>query len=268
MIISLTLGLFIGITLGLTGAGGGILAVPALVFGMGWTIQKATPVALIAVAGSAALGAIAAFRKNQVRYKAATLMALSGIPFTAVGLHIAQMIPQRILLMIFSTVMLIVAIRLLKQRHTQRLNQLMGINEAPCQISPENGKFIWTIPTAILLGSTGATAGLMTGMLGVGGGFVIVPMMRKLTNMNMQSIVATSLMVIALVGFGGIITALANGVSLPLEITVLFAIATALGMTIGRSIVSYIPDHLVQLGFSYILILVACSLLLKAALTI
>lgn len=268
MIISLILGLLIGITLGLTGAGGGILAVPALVFGMGWSIQKATPVALIAVAGSAALGAIAAFRKNLVRYKAATLMALSGIPFTAVGLYIAQMIPQRVLLIVFSCVMLIVAIRLLKQRHTHRLNELITIDEAPCQINPDSGKFIWTIPTALLLAGTGATTGLMTGMLGVGGGFVIVPMMRKLTNMTMQSVIATSLMVIALVGVGGIIAALSNGATLPIQITVLFALATAVGMTIGRSTVSYIPDHLVQLGFSYILILVACSMLLKAVLNI
>lgn len=58
MLISLVLGSIVGAVLGLTGAGGGILAVPALVVGMGWPMQQATPVALVAVAGSAALGAL------------------------------------------------------------------------------------------------------------------------------------------------------------------------------------------------------------------
>ncbi|NIE88178.1 TSUP family transporter, partial [Burkholderia sp. Tr-860] len=67
MTIALILGALVGAVLGLTGAGGGILAVPALVAGLGWTIQQATPVALIAVAGSAAIGALEAFRRRLVR---------------------------------------------------------------------------------------------------------------------------------------------------------------------------------------------------------
>ena len=66
----------IGAMLGLTGAGGGILAVPAIVVGMGWPMQQATPVALIAVASSAGIGALEAFRKRLVRYRAAFCMAL------------------------------------------------------------------------------------------------------------------------------------------------------------------------------------------------
>jgi uncharacterized protein len=62
MLTSLILGAIVGAVLGLTGAGGGILAVPALVAGMGWPMQQATPVALVAVAGSAAIGALEAFR--------------------------------------------------------------------------------------------------------------------------------------------------------------------------------------------------------------
>jgi uncharacterized membrane protein YfcA len=77
MLISLILGALVGAVLGLTGAGGGILAVPALVVGFGWTMQQATPVALIAVAGSAAVGAIEGLRRGLVRYKAAVLMAVA-----------------------------------------------------------------------------------------------------------------------------------------------------------------------------------------------
>lgn len=266
MLISLLLGVLIGITLGLTGAGGGILAVPALVFGMGWSVQKATPVALIAVAASAALGAIQAFRQKLVRYKAAVLMATSGIPFTLLGSYIAQYLPARFMLVIFATVMLLVAIRLLKKLYLDKLEQQNPQDAAPCKTNPESGRFIWSWPTGLWLGSTGAVAGLMTGLLGVGGGFIIVPIMRKLTTLSTQAIIATSLLVITLVSTGSIISALIHGAVIPLQVTLFFMLATAIGMTVGRGILPYLPDRAIQQGFAYILILVSCSLLLKAAL--
>jgi uncharacterized membrane protein YfcA len=67
MVISLILGILVGAILGLTGAGGGILAVPALVAGMGLSMQQAAPMALVAVAGSAVLGALEGLRKKLVR---------------------------------------------------------------------------------------------------------------------------------------------------------------------------------------------------------
>ena len=74
----------------------------------------------------------------------------------------------------------------------------------------------------------------MTGLLGVGGGFVIVPMLRRFTNVSMQGIVATSLHVIALVGLTGVVSALIHGASLPPGLTASFTAATACGMPVGR----------------------------------
>ena len=115
MVISLILGILVGAILGLTGAGGGILAVPALVAGMGLSMQQAAPMALVAVAGSAVLGALEGLRKKLVRYRAAMLMAITGVPFTLVGLHVAQAIPQHWLMGLFGVIMLIVGVRLLLQ---------------------------------------------------------------------------------------------------------------------------------------------------------
>ena len=86
MLISLILGVLVAAVLGLTGAGGGILAVPALVAGLGWSMQHAAPVALIAVAGGAGIAAIGGFRRKLVRYRAAALMAVAGIPVFTAGL--------------------------------------------------------------------------------------------------------------------------------------------------------------------------------------
>jgi uncharacterized membrane protein YfcA len=194
MEISLILGIVVGAVLGLTGAGGGILAAPALVAGMGWSMQQAAPVALIAVAGGAALGAVEGLRKGLVRYKAALVMVISGLPFVSIG----------------------------------------------------------------------AFTGFMTGLLGVGGGFVIVPMLRRFTNMSMHGIVATSLMVIALVGSGGVVAAVVHGIVLPLQTTALFALATAIGMLLGRQLAAHTVERHIQLGFSLVLIVVASGLFYKA----
>lgn len=263
MFTSLILGAIVGAVLGLTGAGGGILAVPALVAGMGWTMQQATPVALVAVAGSAAIGALEAFRQRLVRYRAALLMAMAGVPLTSLGVRIAHALPQRVLLALFAAVMLVVAARLLAQ--TVRRGRTSYTDSRLCvgHINPNTGQLIWSWTTAGALAATGALTGLMTGLLGVGGGFIIVPMLRKLTDVSMHGIVATSLMVIALVGSGGVVATVLHGTPLPLGLTVWFSLATAAGMVAGRLASHRLSALHVQLGFASVLICVALGLVTK-----
>jgi hypothetical protein len=104
----------------------------------------------------------------------------------------------------------------------------------------------------------------MTGLLGVGGGFVMVPMLRRFTNVSMHGIVATSLLVIALVGSAGVLTALRHGGLASTQVTLLFAAATALGMLLGRFLARHLAERHVQYGFATILVLVAGGLLLKS----
>jgi uncharacterized membrane protein YfcA len=266
MLTSLILGAIVGAVLGLTGAGGGILAVPALVAGMGWPIQQATPVALVAVAGSAAIGALEAFRRRLVRYRAALFMAAAGVPLTSLGVRLAHAIPQRVLLALFATVMLVVAARLLSQ--ALRRGHANGADSRFCvgRLNPDTGRLIWSWTTAAALAATGALTGLMTGLLGVGGGFIIVPLLRRLTDVSMHGIVATSLMVIALVGCGGVIATVLHGAPLPVELTLWFSLATAVGMVAGRLVSHRLSAPHVQVGFAGALICVALGLMAKAAL--
>ena len=85
LIISVFLGALVGIVMGLTGAGGGILAVPLLVFGMHLTILEASPVALLAVCTAAAVGAFFGLKANRVRQRASLLIAGSGILMAPLG---------------------------------------------------------------------------------------------------------------------------------------------------------------------------------------
>jgi len=101
----------------------------------------------------------------------------------------------------------------------------------------------------------------MSGLLGVGGGFIIVPLLRRFTNVAMHGVVATSLLVIALVGAGSVVSAVAQGVTLPATVTGLFAVATAAGMVAGRALAGRMQALHVQRGFALVLIAVALGLL-------
>jgi uncharacterized membrane protein YfcA len=264
MTVSLVLGIFIGALMGLTGAGGGILAVPALVAGMGWSMQQAAPVALIAVAGSAAIGALEGFRRKLVRYRAGLWMAVVGVPFTYIGSMAAHNMSQRWLMGLFGIVMLFVAFRLLRHKRPESAQESSAETEKPGKLNPETGRFDWTSPIFVLVGAIGAATGFMTGLLGVGGGFVIVPLLHRYTNVSMHGIVATSLFVISLVGFGGVATALLHGAVLPLDICLFFSGATAVGMLIGRFLSGYLSAHRIQQGFATVLVGVALLLVFKA----
>jgi uncharacterized membrane protein YfcA len=258
MLTVLVFGLCVGIVLGLTGAGGGILAVPALVFSQGWTVAQAAPIGLLAVTGAAMVGAGEGFYHKLVRYRAAFLMALAGVPMTPLGLAVAQSVSARWLAALFGLTMLIVAIRLLK-RAPERHEAM-----APCHINPDTGRLQWTVKTAFILSLIGAFTGFLTGLLGVGGGFVLVPALRKLTDISMHGIVATSLLVIALVGSGSIMVSVLQGNHFPMAVALPFIIATAMGMFFGRLLIRHLPQLVVQRLFAVLVIGVAGLMFYRA----
>jgi uncharacterized membrane protein YfcA len=259
----LVLGIFIGAIMGLTGAGGGILAVPVLVAGMHWSMQQAAPVALIAVAAGAAVGAIDGFRQRLVRYKAAILMAICGIPVTRLGQYWAHLLPQFLLMGGFALLMLAVSSRFYKQSKQTQVNPEEDTLRLAF-ISNDTGKFIWTPVAALVLAAIGMLTGLMTGLLGVGGGFLIVPLMRRFTHLAIPGIVATSLFVITLVGSGGVANALLAGAELPVVETSSFVGAMIGGMLIGRRVSRKLQAWQVQRGFALLLFAVSLYMLGKA----
>lgn len=265
MIIPLFLGMLVGAIQGLTGAGGGILAVPVLMTSLGWTMQQAAPVALFAVAASAAIGAIEGLSRRIVRYKAGLLMAIAGVPFTGLGTRIARSMPQEWLMVVFASLLLLVAARLFRQTRLLAIQSEEPTPAALARISADTGRFVWTRTTALVLGGIGVVTGFMAGLLGVGGGFVIVPMLRRFTDLGMHGIVATSLFVIALVGTGGVASALAYGAVLPWMATLLFAGAAVVGMLTARIAGRRLSPLHVQRAFASLLVVVACGFFAKAA---
>lgn len=263
----IVLGVLVGLLLGLTGAGGGILAIPALTLGLGWSLLEATPVALLAVGISAAVGALDGLRKGLVRYKAAGLMASAGWLASPLGLHLAKLLPGSALMAMFGCVMVFVSGRMFMQARPECRHAVEAAHDKNCRVNPSTGRLEWDAKCSTTLASIGAVSGLLTGLLGVGGGFLIVPAFRKFSDVPMHGIVATSLMVVALVSLGTVGHLLYQGFSLSGE-AVLFIGATLGGMIAGRVIAPKVSERLLQQGFAVLCAVVSVLMIGKVLMTV
>ena len=267
MTVIVLLGFTVGIILALTGAGGGILAVPLLVFGAGLSMAQAGPIGLLAVGLAAALGAVMGLKNGTVRYKAAMLIAGAGIICSPFGLWLAQRSPNRPLAILFSLVLLYVSLRVYLRATAGPADTADTAGKAqrmpPCQLDARRGKLHWTAPCARALALAGVLAGVLSGLLGVGGGFVMVPALQSYTDLTMQSIVATSLAVIALVSLAGVVASTASG-HLQWAIALPFALGSLAGMTGGRMLASRLPAQQLQKTFAIVSTVAALALFIKA----
>jgi uncharacterized membrane protein YfcA len=227
------------------------------------TVAEAAPIALSAIALAAGVGALMGLRDHILRYKAAGLMALFGLLLSPLGLWLAQRVPNGPLLILFGCVLLSVSIRLFRQAS----KDIRGIPEVaekppPCLLDPSIGKLNWNIPCARALLLSGGLAGFLSGLLGVGGGFVIVPSLKRYTNLPVQSIVATSLGVLAIISTGGTVFSAITG-NFDLLIAAPFSLGALGGLLIGMSFGKKISGPRLQQLFSLLIFAVALSLLFK-----
>lgn len=262
-LIPFALGLVSGALLGLTGAGGAIIAVPLLVFGLGLPMLDAAPVALLATAIGAATGALLGFRERILRYKAAVVMASFGLMFAPLGLWTATQLPNQPLLIIFSLVLFYVSISMYRRASEVTKGGYEENAGPPCLLDETRGKLTWTLPCFRAMIGAGALTGFLSGLLGVGGGFIIVPALKKFTNLPMRSITTTSMGVIAIVSLGSIASATVEG-TMTWDIGVPFAAGAFAGMLVGRSCGVRLNQLLLQQLFAVFAFVVACAMLIKA----
>jgi uncharacterized membrane protein YfcA len=262
--ISVGLGVFVGMMMALTGAGGGILSVPLLVFGLNLSVASAGPIGLLAIAVAGSLGAINGLRTKLLRYRAALVMATLGIVLAPVGVYLAQRIPNQPLLIAFASILIVVSIRMLIQAQQEITGNIPKERPAPpCKLDQSIGRLIWSVPCARTLMGSGAVAGFLSGLLGVGGGFIIVPALKKYTDLPMQSIVATSLGVLALISITGVTSAAVAG-HLNWSIGIPFTGGAIIGMLVGSIIAKKISGPRIQQAFAIFTFLISISLFYKA----
>jgi uncharacterized membrane protein YfcA len=227
----------------------------------------------MAIMLSAGFAAGLGLKSGIVRYKAATLLATFGVLCAPLGVYVAHQLPEKVLAILFSFVLLIVSIRSFQKFQTPTL--LIGDDcddpngcdendkeEPACAVNPATSRLFWTAPCTKRLILTGGFSGFLSGLLGVGGGFIIVPTLHSISNLETKMIVATSLAVIALVSMASAFSYAGNGAIL-WNIAIPFVSATVGGMLLGRLLHTKIPSHISVLIFSILSLIIAVLMFLN-----
>lgn len=241
LVLDLALGFGIGLSLGLMGGGGSLLTVPALVYLVGQTPQAAVTTSLAIVGANSLMGASFHRAQGTLNWKVALSFGGAGMLVSYLSAGLSRLLPEALLLVAFAVVMLLVGGLML--RH--------GNNDSAEMCAPR--------PLPVVIAS-GAGVGLMTGILGVGGGFLIVPALVMLVGLPMQMAVGTSLVVIAMNSLAGFLGHAGDGY-FNMTLTVIFTVAGLLGTFAGARLNKRLPAGKLQKVFAWFVIVLAFFLL-------
>lgn len=265
-------GIAVGVSLGLTGGGGSILAVPLLVYGLGVAPQQAVSVSLAAVGAVSVAGAIQRLVRREVELRTGVLFAISGVVGAPLGTWISEYVSDTLLLFLFAGLMLLVAVRMwIKAKRSPEeaavvrasLHRPEADTSGPaCRRDPEGRLSLTSRCLAVLLVS-GLMTGVLSGLFGVGGGFVIVPALVLLTNLNIHRAVATSLLVIGVISAAGLVSHMFAGRELEAATIVPFSIGGLLGLGLGTWGGRRISPVLMQKIFAVVIVAVAVYVIIR-----
>lgn len=231
-------GVLVGLVLGLLGAGGAIIAVPALVYLLGKDAHQATTSSLLIVGVTAAIATLAHARRGHVRWGDGLVFAAVGTLGTVLGSNVSSRMPPDVLLLVFAGLMLVVATVMFRRRCGQG-EERPGERRGP-----------------VVLAATAAGVGLLTGLLGVGGGFAVVPALVLALGYPMPVAVGTSLLVITVNSATAFLERLRTGVQLDVPVVAVFTVVAVVASLAGARLGSCVPACALQRGFSALLVVV------------
>lgn len=244
LVLDLALGFGIGLSLGLLGGGGSILTVPALVYLVGQSPQAAVTTSLAIVGANSALGASFHHAQGTVNWKVAILFGGIGMVMAYLAAGLSKLFTPALLLVAFALLMLFIGGMMILRRE----------KSSPEQAShPAHANIVLTL-------AGGAGVGLLTGVLGVGGGFLIVPALVILVGLPMDQAVGTSLVIITANSAAGLLGHLA-GNPLDLSLTLIFVSAGLAGTFVGARLAKRVPASRLRQAFALFVILLALFLL-------
>ncbi|MDX1654034.1 MAG: sulfite exporter TauE/SafE family protein [Candidatus Competibacteraceae bacterium] len=270
--LGLLFGIIIGFSLGLTGGGGSIFAVPLLVYGMQVPVHQAVGISLAAVAATATFGAINRIINAETELRIGLLFGASGILGAPAGTWIGARLPEMVLLGGFALLMLVVAVRMWRQagRHPDQAqvvragNEPDGAEDEPvCRQDPDSGRMRLTSHCTLVLLSAGFITGLLSGLFGVGGGFIIVPALLLVASLPIRRSVATSLLVIAIVSAAGVVSHALAGQHFDWSLTGLFVMGGLVGISLGNRLSRRLAGPVLQRIFAVTMIALAIFILVR-----
>ena len=233
------LALVVGVSLGVLGGGGSVLLVPSLVYGVGMDEKPAIATSLLVVAATSVVGAVASFRRGRVEARTALAFAPATMVGAALGARWAAYLEGQTLLLLFAGLMLVTAVAMWRGRA-----EAARPREA----------------SAVLVGLVGVAVGAVTGLVGAGGGFLVVPALVLLLGLPMRQAVGTSLVVIALnasVGFAGY----ASHVEVDYGLAAWISALAAVGVGLGLALSPRVSAEGLRRGFAVFVLAVAGAML-------
>ncbi|MFZ0142347.1 MAG: sulfite exporter TauE/SafE family protein [Aeromicrobium sp.] len=262
LLLAVAAGALIGLSLGALGGGGSILAVPALVYLLDQTASQATTGSLVVVGVTSLTGAVTAQRSGNVKLARGMTFGLVAIGGAAAGSKASTLVSEPVLLTAFAALMLLVgglmALRLV--RHA-RAGTAGGAHAARPMlddpiISLREG-FLCDCPRAVKVLVTATVVGLLTGFLGVGGGFLVVPALTLALALPMEYAVGTSLVVVTMTSAAALAVRAGTGTTPDWTLVATLTAASAVGGFAGARLAGRIDTAKLTVAFTALILGVA-----------
>ena len=266
MLAAAALGLLIGVVLGGLGGGGGVLTVPALVYLLDQPAQEATTSSVVVVGISAVAGVLARARSGSVDWRTALEFGLAGVPAALLGTLLNRHVAEPVLLLSFAATTLVAAALMLAAPPRPDPD----VNVPPSASTPRDG------PSAALAArprqgarravpvvACGLVVGFLTGFLGVGGGFLVVPALVIALRMPMVVAIGTSLAIITINALASFVPRVAAA-DLDWALLLPFTLAAVLGTFLGKRVADQLSGSTLRRAFAVMLILVGVAVAVES----
>ena len=243
MILALSLAVAIGFSLALLGSGGSIITLPVLVYAAGVPAAEAVGMSLAVVGGTSLAASVMNARGGLIHGKAAILFSLTGVGGAFGGAQLTHLVSAPMLMLLFAALMIVVAALMLRGR---------------ADLAPDPAKHCrWPI-----CAGTGLVVGGLTGFLGVGGGFLLVPAMVIFGRLPLKLAIGTSLLIIAVNCLSGLAAHLRQ-TTFDWKIAGMFLGMALLGMLAGRAFAGRVPVEHLRRAFAWFVLAVAAFVVSK-----
>jgi uncharacterized membrane protein YfcA len=230
-----------GIIFGIFGAGGSILLVPILIYVLGLPVKMSLGMALLMLVLTGGSATLMHARARNVSWKIGLRWAAFGIVGAYLGGRLAEHVPEAVLLTLFAIVIVAASFMMIRRR------------------GPELARTPVTHIEMKKVALVGTSLGFFTGMLGVGGGFLLVPAMVLVCNLDVKLAIGTSLLVTALNSLGGFLGFAAHE-HFPLGLTVTVCTLAAAGGFVGAHLAKPLPSHRLRPAFGVFLLLIGAAM--------
>ncbi len=255
--------LVVGTVLGLLGSGGSAVAVPILVYLVGHNGKVAIAESMAIVGAISLVGAIPYARAKNVDWQSVLFFGIPAMMGTWIGAWLSGMASSATQLIVFAIVILFAAITMLRNSFRKPVTSLVGL-ETPPNSTIEVDKSTWKL---ILVATEGITVGALTGFVGVGGGFLIVPALLLLGKLPMRVAIGTSLVIVTLKSVVGLVkyqsVLASNGLSIDWFTVAIFSGIGLIGCAVGQQVNSKLDQRTLKKVFAVFLIVIGVFVIVK-----